>query len=235
MELKNLLNNNNNSNYYRDTGYSTDDSYSKQAGFTNNYPNQNSGPEKKSIKEKLKFLKPSKKLLVVLGVAVPLVLVFAWGRGKTLGTETASSVVSSQKSRESKATIEVGKTFTFNAVNAAKEEVPIKFTITTVERKDEIKVKDEPKKTTAGRDFLLVRIELQNDATERVAIATTDRIRLEEAGKLYAPDYHNGNVVIDPISVRRDLVAFIVDTDQKEFSFLVGELAGEKQKIQIKF
>jgi len=122
------------------------------------------------------------------------------------------------------------------AVNAKKQEVPVTFTITTIERKDEIKVKGDPRRLTGGRDFVLVRIEIENDATERVAIASADRVRLEGGGgKLFAPDYHNGNVVVDPISVRRDLLAFIVDTDVKKLTFLVGELEGEKQRIEVSF
>jgi len=205
---------------------------------TNNYNiNLTDRRQKVPFKLNLGIIKRNRKLLIVLAVAIPFLLIFVAGKSKSLNFNNSSKQeISSEGLIKAKASVQVGKNFDFIAVNAQKEEVPVKFTITTVERKDEIKVKDEPKKVSSGKDFLLIRIEIQNDSTERVAIATTDRIRLEaEGGKLFAPDYHNGNVVIDPLAVKRDLVAFIVDANQKEFSFLVGELSGEKQRIEIKF
>jgi len=155
--------------------------------------------------------------------------------GGSKNTSSTSSV-SSDKSVKAKATVSVGKSFEFRAVNAKKELVPVSFTITSMERKDEIRVKDKPRKLTGNKDYLLIRIEIQNDTTDRVAIATTDHIRLvEENGKLFAPDYHNGNVVIDPLSVRRDIVSFVVDEGVKKFTFQVGELTGDKQKIEVAF
>ena len=167
-------------------------------------------------------------LLILGGIAY---LVF-----KPEGERSSAQTVSSGKEVKPKASASVNRDFEFMAVNAKKEELPIGFTITNIERKDSIKLKGEAIRPSDGHDFLLVRVELTNDHPQRVAIATADRVRIEgEEGKLFAPDYHNGNVVIDPISVRKDVLAFIVDAGDKSFSFLVGELTGDKQRIEIKF
>lgn len=188
-----------------------------------------------NLKERLFSLREKKGLLLIIGIVVVILIL---GVSIFSGSDkTGSKVsVSSDSSAKVKATVSIGKTFEFKAINATKETKPVKFTVTAAERKDEIKVKDEPRSAPAGKDYLLVRIEIENELTERLAISTTDRIRLIGAnGKPFASDYNNGTVVIDPLSVRRDILAFLVDEKTKKFTFSVGELDGEKQRIEINF
>jgi len=199
-----------------------------------------------SIKEKflgVKFwLKANSKRYLpwaIIGVFVVIAIVGILSllkRSNSSTTSTGKTSVISGKVAKAKATVKVGEKFEFMAINAQKKEVPVSFTIDVIERKDEIKLKGEPQGAPAGKDYVLVRIEIQNDSADRVAIATADKVRLQSSdGKLFAPDYHNGNVVIDPISVRRDLLAFLVDTDVKKLTLLVGELGGEKKTIEVNF
>ncbi len=112
----------------------------------------------------------------------------------------------------------------------------IKFILTDAELKDEIKLKGEPKKANDGQQYLILRIELQNNSSSRLAIISNKYIRLTDPdGKKYSPDFHNAMIAIDPLSVRRDLVAYIVNTSTKTFNFQVGELDGDKQSIEIAF
>ncbi len=76
---------------------------------------------------------------------------------------------------------------------------------------------------------------LKEEKTEKLAFGSAERIRLDVDGKFYAPDYHNGIVVIDPISVKKDLLAFSVEKKTDKFVLQVGELEGEKEKIEINF
>ena len=188
-----------------------------------------------NLKERLFSLREKKRLLLIIGIAVVILILGVSIFGRTDKTGGGVSV-SSDNSAKVKATVNIGKTFEFKAVSAAKETKPVKFTLISAERKDEIKVKDEPRSAPAGKDYLLIRIEIENGLTERLAILTSDRIRLVgNNGKSFASDYNNGTVVIDPLSVRRDIVAFVVDEKTKKFTFSVGELDGEKQKIEINF
>jgi hypothetical protein len=168
---------------------------------------------------------------------IVLILIFLFARVVVSARNRVSKVDNGVVTQESKLTafVEINKSFEFKAIDASKKEVPITFTIVSAERKDSIKVKGEDRKPVAGKDYLLLRIEMQNGKTQRVAIATSDRIRLDENGKLFAPDYHNGNVVIDPISTKKDIIAFAVDAKQKTFTFQIGELDGEKQKVEVNF
>ena len=172
-------------------------------------------------------------------IIVILVIVIFLTGAAVLGKRNAAKPrvqVTSEQQAKTTATAVINQDYQFQAVNAQKQTQPITYTIIQVDRKDEIKVKDQPRRAVANKDFLLVRLELTNDHPERLAIASADRVRLEsEPGKLFAPDYHNGNVVIDPLSTRRDVLAFVVDTDIKNFVFLVGELEGDKQRLEVNF
>lgn len=137
-----------------------------------------------------------------------------------------------------KASVEVNTPFQFDIPQNGTKQAPqqIKFTILRAERKDEIKIKGEVRKATPGHDFLLIRLELDNPSPQRIKLVSSDFIRLVGAeDKKYSPDYHNGAIVLDPISVRRDLVSFIVDQDARKFTLLVGELDKDKQQVNIEF
>ena len=182
---------------------------------------------------------PNKKKYTIIGIAavvVLLIIVFVASRPRTPNMSQQSSTAVLSETTKAKATANINKSFTFSAVNQAKQKQPVNFTITTVERKDEIKVQGEARRANKDVDFLLVRIEIENDKTERLAIAPADLIRLEdERGKLFSPDYHNGNVILDPISVKKDVISFVVNKSSKSFSLQVGELEGEKEKVEVKF
>lgn len=112
----------------------------------------------------------------------------------------------------------------------------IKFIITEAELKDSIKVKAEERKASEGQKYLILRIELQNNTPDRLAIISSKYVRLLGLDdKKFSPDFHNAMIAVDPLSVRRDLVAYIVNADSKTFKFQIGELEGEKQVIEITF
>lgn len=174
--------------------------------------------------------------LGIIAVVVVLVIVFVVARRPQTPSMTKSSAAVLTETAKAKAVANVNRSFTFDAVNQSKENKEVTFTITTVERKDEIKVQGETRKANKDIDFLLVRIEIENPHTQRLAIAPADLIRLQdENGKLYSPDYHNGNVILDPISVKKDLISFVVESSSKSFTLQVGELEGEKEKVEVKF
>lgn len=136
-----------------------------------------------------------------------------------------------------KATVDIGKSFTFQAQKIKKKGTEdVKFTLASAELKDQIRVKGVPKNADSGRQFLLLRLEIENSSTDELSITPSDLIRLvREEGKMFAPDFHNATVIIDPLSVRKDLVSFVVPTTEKNFNFLVGELDGDKETVIVNF
>lgn len=175
--------------------------------------------------------KYGKKLYIVLGVLVLIVLFLILSNKNKSGSRSSQASVITKP----KAIVKIDKNFDFNAVNKKAEKKSINFSVVSVERKDEIRVKGVVKRSSEDRDYLLIRLELNNGSTEKLAITPSDFIRLEVNGKLFAPDYHNGRIIIEPLSVKKDLVSFVVDSAAKNFSFLVGELDKEKEKVQVKF
>lgn len=185
---------------------------------------------------KLKNTAIIKKILIFGGVgAIVLVGIFLAGRQR--GSSTSSNkTIMSRSDDEVTAVASVNQSFEFGLQNINKKTEIVKFTITSVERKNEIKLKEQLRKPSEGKDYLLVRIEIDNPHTDKLAIASADRIRLLADGeRSFAPDYHNGVVILEPISVKRDLVAFVVNKADKSFILQVGDLTGDKQKIEVNF
>lgn len=138
---------------------------------------------------------------------------------------------------KAKATTTVERSFKLPALTVGtKEEEEVTFTIVSAELKDEIKVQGTPKKATKDKIFLLLRLEIENETTKRLSLVPSDFIRLvDEEGKKFAPDFHNATIIVDPLSVRKDLVSFIVDGKARNFKLLVGELEEEKEEVLVGF
>lgn len=176
--------------------------------------------------------------LLVIGFVVYRLLITSGGRQSSSvlpGPKTFSSG-DSEPAKPLKET-ELDRAFTFNAQrqDGAGTE-GIQFTIFEAELKDEIKVQGEPRKAGKDKAYLLLRLELNNETTNRLKFTSADHVRrISEENKKYAPDYHNGTVTLDPISVRNDLMSFLVDKETELFIFQVGELEGEKENVEVTF
>lgn len=116
-----------------------------------------------------------------------------------------------------------------------KKPILVGFSLIDGELKSQIKYKDNPISTSGDKQFLLIKLEINNSSPDRLAITSGDLIRLNIDSKLYAPDYHNGTVVIEPISVRPDQVVFVVDKSQKVFKLSIGEPSGQREDLEVKF
>lgn len=139
--------------------------------------------------------------------------------------------------KPAKATTQVGRSFEFPAAKVGKKgEEEVTFTIVSAELKDEIRVKGAQRKADKGKLFLLLKLEIENETPDRLSLTSSDFVRLVgEAEKKFAPDFHNATIIIDPLSVRKDLVSFIVEEKIKSFKFLVGELEEEKETVEVSF
>lgn len=181
-------------------------------------------------------LKNNKSILIVIVVIILVSLVgYLFLKPKPSSSQSTKGT-NTQSTSVVKASAQLDKVFEFNATNQKKEKKKIKFTIQTIERKDEIKVKGETRISTKDNDFLLMRIEIENSTSEKLAISPSDLVRIEdERGKLFAPEYHNGAVIIEPLSVRKDLMSFVVNKKLNKFIFHVGELDGQKEKVEVNF
>lgn len=176
-------------------------------------------------------------LQIVIAVLVLALLIgfFAFQNSRNSRTSGKTSAVTDNKVAPALARVAVDKSWMFPIPAAIKASGDVKFTITTAEKKDQLKVKNTGTKATSGKDYLLLRLEIDNPSTERIKFMSSDFIRLVAGDKKYAPDFHNGVINLDPISTRKDLVAFSVGEETKKFIFQIGELSKDKETIEIEF
>ena len=190
--------------------------------------------------QNIKNASRSKKLIyVLLGIVV--IVFFGYkviSNSNKQETQIDPKVIGTTSSQ----TVELNKEMEFpvQVINDSgqflNQEEDVKFIITEAELKDTIKVKGEERKANQGQKYLILRIELQNDSSDRLAIISSKYVRLLGLeDKKFSPDFHNAMIAVDPLSVRRDLVAYIVNSDSKTFKFQIGELEGDKQLIEITF
>ncbi len=112
----------------------------------------------------------------------------------------------------------------------------LKVTITTVEKSDKILIQGKPASATNGKTFLIIIIDVQNDTKKQLTVKPVDLVRLLGAdGKSYAADVYNNNVSSEPISVLKTKIGYIIDTGQKDFKLLIGEVRDKQEPIQVSF
>lgn len=114
---------------------------------------------------------------------------------------------------------------------------PVVMKIENVELRDEIIVQGQKATSVAGRSFFVVNIKLVNSLEQAVEINTRDYLRLGENGdgQWLAPDIHNDPVLVQAISTKPTRVAFPVNANVRNFRLQIGEIAGEKEVLEIAF
>lgn len=183
---------------------------------------------KKSLREKL--AKKKKLLVAVLVVIAAFLILNSTVIKKSSGDAPKAKTVTSN----------VDRSFEFEALNNQGKAITnkVKFKINSVEKTDSVLVKDQIFTATNNKLFLIVNLEIKNDATIPVNILPGDLIRLAVAGdeeNKFAPDLHNNLVPIAAISTRVDRVGFVIPDNSKDFKLYVGEIEGKKEEIPINF
>lgn len=112
----------------------------------------------------------------------------------------------------------------------------IKLTLESVELRDEIIVQGKRASSVKGRTFLILNLKLTNDFDRGISMAIKDYFRLTVNGnenELLAADIHNDPVVIQPKSTKYSRIGFPINDADKQMVLWVGELGGEKQKLEL--
>lgn len=133
-------------------------------------------------------------------------------------------------------TLAVNKEFAFPIYNNDGKETQnsLKISLTEVERTDKILVNGKPASARDGKDFLVMYVEINNPTNDKLNVRPVDFFRMvDDAGNSYAADVHNDPVKAEPISIKKTRIGYVVDENQNTFKFLVGEITGEKQNIEI--
>lgn len=121
--------------------------------------------------------------------------------------------------------------------NDNKEKVSeIKMSIESAEIRDEIIVQGKKVTSIKGRTFVILNLKIKNEFDQAIEVKTRNYFRLSvngDEGNWLAPDIHNDPLEVQAISTKNTRVGFPVDETDGKFLLQVGEIAGEKQKVEI--
>lgn len=175
-----------------------------------------------------------KKTALVLLIAIILVSFV----GKTLSNR--KKAVTSAAAEQQVLSVILNKDYDFPALtNQGKESTSkIKMKISNAEKTDRVLVKDQTYTAKNNKTFLIVNIELKNDASVPLNLVPGDLVRLTYSGdeeNKYAPDLHNNLVMVAAISTKPDRIGFVIPKDAKNFKLYVGELEGKKETVSFDF
>ncbi len=180
-------------------------------------------------------LSPSK-LLYILVPAILIILGIVF-LPKLFNGTSQSSASDSTDVKAPRATVDLNKEFAFPVSKDDKSKT-IKFTIQDAKLIDEIVVKGQKATAVSGRTFLILDLKIVNDMDKNLSMNTRDYVRLsvnKKDAELLAPDIHNDPVEIQAISTKYTRLGFPVNVDDKDFVLQVGEIKGDKEKIEIPF
>lgn len=138
--------------------------------------------------------------------------------------------------------IPVDKTLEVPALNSkGKYEGEISLRVVSAEKTNEVLVQNKPIRAKPDRFFLIVNLELENKSIDKLGLVSSDLARLVvgENGRKIAPDLHNRQVLIAPVSVKTDKVGFVVIGPQNvPLALELGEFYKTKEvkeKIELNF
>lgn len=172
------------------------------------------------------------RLLVVFILIIGVVLVSSFKfKDKILQSRSAIQTVETKEDN-----VGVYKEFSFAIYDneAKKTGNSLKITLTEAERTNKILVNGQQASVRDGKDFLVLYMEINNPTDDKLNVRPVDFFRLIDGnGNSYAADVHNDPVKAEPISIKKTRIGYVVDESQTNFKFLVGEINGEKQEIEI--
>lgn len=177
------------------------------------------------------LLKRRKKLVITIIVVILVILAFRIFLTRRYSPSTPKPKV---------VAVSVDKGFDFPALNnlGKPSGTKIRLKIAQVEKSNQVIVKDQTFTAKNNKLFLIVNVELKNDATTPLNLLPGDLIRLtynNDENNKYAPDLHNNLVLISAISTKLDRVGFVIPEGARNFKLLIGELEGKKESVAVEF
>ena len=181
-----------------------------------------------------RLLKINKRLALIGLVAVIVAVVVG-----TLGLKLAL-----KRSNASKI-ITVNKVFRFPAISRGEQredgidlfyEGEVEITVKEIEVAHEVLVKNQPVTAKAGKVYLIAKLDIKNDSTQKLGFMANDVVRLQIGDSKRAADLHNNLIEVAPVSTREDRVGFIIDSKLKSVKLQFGkfyETADVMQEINL--
>ena len=184
-------------------------------------------------------MKSGKKFLKILLLIIAVIFIVFAGRMVFSKISYKGSVPQNTEVEVKGASAEqlLNREFLFPLKNDKGEEVnKIKYIIEKAELRDEIIVQGQKATAVSGRTFLVITLKITNEYKQSIKINTRDYIRLvvnNNENELLAPDIHNDPVEIQAISTKYTRVGFPVNDTDQNLTLLVGEINGEKERVNL--
>jgi len=136
-------------------------------------------------------------------------------------------------------TLAVNKEFQFPLTDSKGEEISkIKYVIEKAELRNEIIVKGQKATAVKGRTFLVVYLKVTNEYTQKIEMQTRDYVRLSVNGnenEWLAPDIHNDPVEVQAQSTKVTRLGFPINENDTKIILRVGQINGDKEKVELNF
>lgn len=177
------------------------------------------------------LLKRRKKLIIIIVLIILALAAFRFLLARRYSPSTPKPKV---------VAVSVDKSFEFPALSNQGKPTgnKIRLKIAQVEKTNQVIVKDQTFTAKNNKLFLIVNLEMKNDATAPLNLLPGDLIRLtynNDDNNKYAPDLHNNLVLISAISTKLDRVGFVIPDGARNLKLLIGELEGKKESIAVEF
>lgn len=183
----------------------------------------------------MKYLRNTKYIVfLVIGILVIFLVYRIQGsRSNEVKGETNGRV----EVKDARSSKDVNFNFSFPLKDSNKETVSeVKVTIESAELRDEIIVKGKKATSVKGRTFLVLNIKVKNEYDQAIEVNTRNYIRLSVNGnedEWLAPDIHNDPLEVQAISTKMTRMGFPVNESDKDFVLQIGEITGDKQKVEL--
>ena len=195
-----------------------------------------SSPLKVSSPRRERKLKLSKNHLYIGGAIAILVVFLGLIKLVARGPDNSGSS-SNTDIKAPSATQDINREFVFPLRDTLGEEVSkLKYILEKAETRDEIVVKGQKATAIRGRTFLIITLKIKNEHNKTIQVNTRDYIRMSVNGnenEWLAPEVHNDPVEIQAISTKFTRVGFPINTTDKDIVLRVGEINGDKEKIDL--
>lgn len=171
-------------------------------------------------------------LLVVTFIAIGVV---AW---RLADRNTGFVQGAGQQTSANREVVEINKSFEIPIKTQEGEDTGerLKVTIKTMEKVKEILIQNNQARAKDGKTFLLITMDIENPTKRRLTVKPIDMVRLISSdGKSLAADVHNNEIASEPVSLKSTRIGYVVDESQNNFQFLIGEVRGSQEPIEVAF
>ena len=216
---------------------------------TPNYATQNNSFQQNgttNAKRSKGFFKKSPLFPIGLAIVVVVAIVAIFARHTLTNTnqsQTQASTLGANTATNKPVTVAkplaietLNKTFSFPLRDSTGKQVSqIQYEIQSAELDNQIVVQGQIATAVAGREFLVLNLQITNNYSKAVQLNTRDYVRLivDNSNQRLAADIHNDPVDVEAISTKNTRLGFPIDSSAKNLKLEVGEITGPKQTVQL--